>query len=170
MYGESLLNFADLYYYGKGVAQSSTKALLFYKRASIFTLENNTIVMDIAMCNVAKMYYYGEGTEKSISEAIKWYKKAVAETDSIFAEFNLKRIENGENVFDNLFEYVCWCELDENVHSSYIQYSLYHYYSYGISLKKSIDKANLYLKLSAEGGYYKSQYILYYLLNISSIN
>lgn len=71
----------NLYYYGEGVPQDYSKALLWYQRAA----EQG---YDRAQYNLANMYNFGKGVSKNYEEAVKWYRRS-AEQGFDMAQFNL---------------------------------------------------------------------------------
>ncbi|MEL6413073.1 MAG: tetratricopeptide repeat protein, partial [Bacteroidota bacterium] len=62
-------NLGDMYYYGRGVAQSYKQAVVWYEKAA------NQGYAD-AQNNLGWMYIKGRGVEQDNEEAVKWYHKA----------------------------------------------------------------------------------------------
>lgn len=67
----SQLRYADMLFFGKGVSQDKTEAVLWYERAAV---QNNAE----AQYSLANCYASGEGTQQNFGKALYWYEKATA--------------------------------------------------------------------------------------------
>lgn len=67
----SQLRYADMLFFGKGVSQDKTEAVLWYERAA---LQNNAE----AQYSLANCYASGDGTQQNHGKALYWYEKAAA--------------------------------------------------------------------------------------------
>jgi hypothetical protein len=62
------------YYYGRGVTQSYTEAVKWYRKSAE---QGNAR----AQYNLGYCYHYGQGVEQSYTEAVKWHRKSAAQGD-----------------------------------------------------------------------------------------
>ncbi|WP_367111273.1 tetratricopeptide repeat protein [uncultured Psychrobacter sp.] len=62
-------NIGTMYYFGRGVTQSYTKAFEWYKKAA----EQD---VGLAQFNLGDLYEQGQGVPQDYEKAFEWYKKA----------------------------------------------------------------------------------------------
>lgn len=151
-YTDAGFNLGRLYEKGLGVVKDEKTAFWFYKSAA-----DHGNPLGIAATGIS--LYFGTGTEKDEKLGIKYAEKAKAagcdSVDSFLAlvysnikspdidpqkafEFNLKRAEAGD---------------------SEAQFHVYEAFFDGIGVEEDLNKANAWLKASADGGHVNSQAI-----------
>ena len=145
---------------GRGVAQSYTEAVKWYKRA-VDAYKQAAMQGDAdAQKGLGVCYDAGRGVEQSYTEAVKWYKMA-AEQGNAEAQYNLGYyFEIGRGVSQSSIEAVKWYRLSAEQGNAAAQCNLGWCYANGRGVSQSSMEAVKWYRLSAEQGNVAAQYNL----------
>jgi uncharacterized protein len=146
-------NLAQLYDFGRGVAQDNEEAMKWYRMAADQGLS-------VAQYNLAKTLYDGQGIAHNYKEADKWFRKA-AEQGLIQAQFNLGQMYyNGRGVAQDYREAMKWYRKAAEQGDAQAQLSLGFLYIYGHGVDKSRPEGMGWFRKSAEQGNRDAQNVL----------
>jgi TPR repeat protein len=148
-------NFGDMYYYGRGVPQSDTEAVGWYRKA---VDQGNAL----GQANLGYMYEQGRGVAQSYTEAVKWYRLA-ADQGNAPAQANLGVMyEHGQGgLAPSDTEAVKWYRLAAEKGYAGGQSNLGVMYQHGRGgLAQSDAEAVKWLRLAADQGFAHGQFNL----------
>lgn len=144
---------ASMYYRGKGVPQSYTEALLWYRKAA------DQGDARAQQC-LASMYYHGEGTPQDYSLAVSWSRKAADQGDPN-AQYSIGSMYyNGLGVRQDYTEALSWYRKAANGGHAKAQYGLGYMYYYGQGVSQDRSEADRWFHKAADQGDEDARHVL----------
>ncbi|KAF9970317.1 hypothetical protein BGZ73_006997 [Actinomortierella ambigua] len=127
-------NLGIMYEYGRGVEQSNTEAVYWYRLAASQGHPSSQF-------NLGIMYFHGRGVKEDDREAMAWFRKA-AEKGEMKAQCNVAWLYNlGRGVEENDQQSLIWYIKSANQGCKEAQWSLGLMHEVGLALKQDDDKA-----------------------------
>jgi hypothetical protein len=134
-----------MYERGKGVPQSDSEAVVWYRKAA----EQDNVDGQIAL---GWMYERGKGAPQSDTEAVVWYRKA-AEQGNAWGQFELGTMyERGKGVPQSDTEAVAWFRKAAEQGNAWGQFVLGMRYAMGEGVPQSDTEAVAWFRKAAEQG------------------
>ncbi len=136
----------NMYYYGKGVAQSQKRAFEQYARAEKLNFPN-------AIVNLGTMYDFGEYVKKDVEKAMEYYQRGI-DLGNAYALVRMGNVyyHGRQNFITDYQKAIEYYKMAVEKGSPYGMLQLSECYRYGNGVERSLDEAERLLLASFELG------------------
>lgn len=152
---ESQFKLGSMYFYGKGVPQDYSEALVWYRKAANQGNAN-------AEFNLGSMYYRGTGVKQDYADAIRWVRSSADQGNKRAQDGMGIAYYYGNGVSRDYSEAIRWYKKSADQGYTHAEEDLGSMYYYGQGTPVDYSQAVLWYRRAADQGYAPAQYDLGY--------